>query len=127
MEKVQMDGGAATAQAARKRRPLGKIALIIVGVVLLIFLGRQAGAYVPPFTAWVETLGVWGPIVFIAGYAIAAVAFIPGSVLTLAAGAIFGLLNGIPVRLYCRYPGLVPRVSCFASSCPEGYRTEAGR
>ena len=95
MEKVQMDGGAATAQAARKRRPLGKIALIIVGVVLLIFLGRQAGAYVPPFTAWVETLGVWGPIVFIAGYAIAAVAFIPGSVLTLAAGAIFGLLNGI--------------------------------
>ena len=95
MEKVQMDGGAATAQAARKRRPLGKIALIIVGVVLLIFLGRQAGAYVPPFAAWVETLGVWGPIVFIAGYAIAAVAFIPGSVLTLAAGAIFGLLNGI--------------------------------
>ncbi len=95
MEEVQMDGGAANAQEARKRRPFGKIALIIVGVVLLIFLGRQAGAYIPLFAAWVETLGVWGPLVFIVGYALAAVAFIPGSILTLAAGAIFGLLNGI--------------------------------
>jgi len=32
-----------------------------------------------------------GPVVFIAGYALAAVAFVPGSILTLAAGAIFGL------------------------------------
>ena len=72
-----------------------RVGLITVGVALVIFLGRQGGAYVPHFTAWVETLGVWGPIVFIAGYAIATVAFIPGSVLTLAAGAIFGLLKGI--------------------------------
>src|SRR5262249_39113893 len=39
-------------------------------------------------------LGVWGPVVFIAGYVVAAVAFVPGSVLTLAAGAIFGLAKG---------------------------------
>jgi uncharacterized membrane protein YdjX (TVP38/TMEM64 family) len=42
----------------------------------------------------VEGLGVWGPVVFILGYAVAAVAFIPGSLLTLAAGAIFGLVKG---------------------------------
>ena len=95
MEEGHMSGGASPTQAASKRRLVGKIVLIVIGVALLIFLGRQAGAYVPVFAAWVETLGVWGPLVFIAGYAIAAVAFIPGSVLTLAAGAIFGLLNGI--------------------------------
>ena len=95
METEQRDGGGANTHATSKRRPFGKIALIVVGGVLLIFSGRQAGAYVPVFAAWVETLGVWGPLVFIAGYALATVAFIPGSVLTLAAGAIFGLLNGI--------------------------------
>jgi len=60
----------------------------------LIMLGRQVGAYVPQFALWVNSLGVWGPVVFIVGYAVAAVAFVPGSLLTLAAGAIFGLSTG---------------------------------
>lgn len=76
----------------------GKLVLYIaVGlaiVALLILGGRRAAAYVPQFAAWVQSLGVWGPVVFILGYAVATVAFIPGSVLTLAAGAIFGVLEG---------------------------------
>ncbi|TMA54005.1 MAG: TVP38/TMEM64 family protein [Deltaproteobacteria bacterium] len=48
----------------------------------------------PGFAAAVERSGVWGPIVFVLGYAAATVAFVPGSVLTLAAGAIFGLAKG---------------------------------
>jgi len=57
-------------------------------------VGRLAGGALPRFTAWVNGLGVWGPVVFILGYAAAVVAFVPGSVLTLAAGAIFGLVQG---------------------------------
>lgn len=76
----------------------GKLVLyIVIGLAVvagLILAGRQAGAYVPRFARWVEGLGVWGPVVFILGYAVAAVAFIPGSLLTLAAGAIFGLAKG---------------------------------
>ena len=49
---------------------------------------------IPTFFAWVDGLGAWGPVAFIAGYALAAVAFVPGSLLTLAAGAIFGLGKG---------------------------------
>ncbi len=75
--------------------PLARIALIVVGVAVLIVLGRQAGSYIPQFAQWVNGLGVWGPIVFIIGYAVAAVAFVPGSLLTLAAGAIFGLAQGV--------------------------------
>lgn len=71
-----------------------RILAAIAGLVALIWLGRQLGSYVPQFAAWVESLGVWGPLVFIAGYAIATIAFIPGSLLTLAAGAIFGLVQG---------------------------------
>nr|XP_061804803.1 TVP38/TMEM64 family membrane protein slr0305-like [Nerophis lumbriciformis] len=72
-----------------------KIVLILAAVVGLVLLGRQAGGYVSDFAQWVEGLGVWGPIVFILGYAVATVAFLPGSILTLAAGAIFGLWKGV--------------------------------
>ena len=67
------------------------VALLLLGVVVL---GQQAGAYVPRFASWVESLGWLGPVVFVAGYALAVVAFVPGSVLTLAAGAIFGVAEG---------------------------------
>ncbi|NOT57593.1 MAG: hypothetical protein HOP18_23555, partial [Deltaproteobacteria bacterium] len=72
-----------------------RILLVGAAVVLLVMLGRQAGAYLPQFVAWVESLGVWGPVVFVVGYVVAAVAFVPGSILTLAAGAIFGLGKGV--------------------------------
>jgi uncharacterized membrane protein YdjX (TVP38/TMEM64 family) len=88
----------ADAVAPPQPRSKGKLVLyILIGVAVLaglIFGGRQAGAYVPRFAEWVESLGFWGPVVFILGYALAAVAFIPGSLLTLAAGAIFGLVEG---------------------------------
>jgi len=71
-----------------------KILLALVALALLILIGRRLGAYIPQFAEWVDSLGVWGPLVFIVGYAVATVAFIPGSLLTLAAGAIFGLARG---------------------------------
>ena len=71
-----------------------KLAIVGAGLALLLVVGRNLGGYVPEFAAWVETLGFWGPVAFIAGYAVATVAFIPGSLLTLAAGAVFGLAEG---------------------------------
>lgn len=70
---------------------------VLVGIGLLIalvYLGRSLGDHVPRFAAWVEQLGFWGPVVFILGYTVATVAFIPGSFMTLAAGAVFGLVKG---------------------------------
>jgi uncharacterized membrane protein YdjX (TVP38/TMEM64 family) len=65
-----------------------------VALAALLVIGRRLGSYVPLFAEWVDSLGVWGPLVFIVGYVVATVAFIPGSLLTLAAGAIFGLASG---------------------------------
>ncbi len=42
----------------------------------------------------IEHLGVWGPIAFIATYNFATILFIPGSVLTLGGGVLFGLWWG---------------------------------
>ncbi len=43
---------------------------------------------------WIGGLGAWGPIIFICAYIIACVAFIPASILTLGAGAVFGVVHG---------------------------------
>jgi len=42
----------------------------------------------------IRSLGIWGPVLLSVIYILAAVLFLPGSVLTLGAGAIFGLLTG---------------------------------
>ena len=96
---MDLDSPVAPAPGGRRvRRGRRRAALVAVAAVaavaLLVWLGRQGGAQVPRFAAWVEGLGVWGPLAFVAGYAVAAVALVPGSLLTLAAGAIFGLARG---------------------------------
>ena len=75
--------------------PIARILFGLVTIVLLVSIGRQVGGRLPQFAQWVDGLGIWGPVVFVAGYAGATVAFVPGSVLTLAAGAIFGLVRGV--------------------------------
>ena len=76
----------------------GRLILRIVGgmaiLVALWFLARQAGDLVPVFVERVESLGFWAPLAFVVGYAVATVAFIPGSLLTLAGGALFGIVQG---------------------------------
>ena len=43
---------------------------------------------------WIGKLGPWGPVIFVGLYVVATVLFIPGSVLTLGAGALFGVVLG---------------------------------
>jgi uncharacterized membrane protein YdjX (TVP38/TMEM64 family) len=43
---------------------------------------------------WVGQLGAWGPVIFIGLYLVATVLFVPGSALTLGAGALFGVAWG---------------------------------
>ena len=88
------DSAPTPARASRGRGFYLRLAVGLALVAILVMLGRSAGAYVPRFASWVEGLGALGPIVFVLGYAVAVVAFVPGSVLTLASGAIFGLVEG---------------------------------
>ena len=43
---------------------------------------------------WIGNLGPWGPVIFVGLYVVATVLFLPGSVLTLGAGAVFGVALG---------------------------------
>jgi uncharacterized membrane protein YdjX (TVP38/TMEM64 family) len=49
------------------------------------------------FLEWVQGIGPWGAVLFAAAYVPAAVLFVPGSVLTLGAGFVFGVVQGTVV------------------------------
>lgn len=70
------------------------LAAIVAGLFLVMSVlpMQESGQR---FESWVTSLGVWGPAAFILVYIVATVLMIPGSALTLAAGAIFGLWVGL--------------------------------
>ena len=84
-----------TAANREKPLPIGRVLFGVAAIIALVALGRTFGVFLDRFVEWVDGLGALGPIAFILGYIGSTVAFIPGSVLTLAAGAIFGLGEGV--------------------------------
>jgi len=70
--------------------------LAVIVVVLLGFwaLGRLSGPWIERFALWASGLGAWAPLAFIAGYALATVAGLPGVLFTLVAGVLFGVTEG---------------------------------
>lgn len=63
-------------------------------VIVLFAGGRELAGVIPGLVRHVESLGTVGLVLFVVGYAIATVAFVPGSLLTMAAGAVFGIFKG---------------------------------
>lgn len=82
-----------TTEAVWKRRR--RLLLVGAGLVVLFALGRAFGRRLPEFAAWVEGLGWWGPIGYLAVFTVATVALVPSVALTLVAGPIFGLGRGL--------------------------------
>lgn len=78
-----------------RRRWIQRGALAVLLIVAVLFVARLAGAYVHDFVVWVDGLGAIAPVLFVLGYAVGTVAFAPGSILTLAAGAVFGIGQGL--------------------------------
>lgn len=78
------------------RRLLLRLALLAI-IATGIALGLVYREHFSPdrIEAWVGALGIWAPLVFIGIYLVAPVLFVPGSPLTIAAGALFGPVWGI--------------------------------
>ena len=81
-------------QAPRPRTSWLRLALGVGAAALLVWLGTRLGGHLPTLVARVAALGPWGAAAFVVGYAVAVVAFVPASLLTLAAGAVFGVVRG---------------------------------
>ncbi len=83
---------------ASRPAPAGRGRTALVAVIVLAavaaFTVLPVGDLLRGALNWVAQLGPWGPVLFIGLYVAATVLFLPGSVLTLGAGAVFGVVWG---------------------------------
>ncbi|PYI80176.1 MAG: hypothetical protein DME26_22080 [Verrucomicrobia bacterium] len=70
---------------------MGLVVLVGLGVAVKYF---NAPAILKQALDWIKNLGGWAPIIFIAVYVVACVLLLPGWILTLGAGAVFGVIRG---------------------------------
>ncbi len=101
-QNVRNDGAVVQAMTAstaveRSGRPWVKPVLLGLALVAMLVAANVfgLGARLENLRTWILELGGWGPVVFIALYAVAVVAAVPASVLTIAAGAMFGSVLGV--------------------------------
>lgn len=72
---------------------------LVVALVLLMILARvfNVGDRLGELREWIHSLGIFGPLVYVVIYAAAVVLAIPGSVITVVAGILFGSVLGVAV------------------------------
>ncbi|HXI14292.1 MAG TPA: TVP38/TMEM64 family protein [Thermoanaerobaculia bacterium] len=88
-------GDATTSAPAKRRFPLKiVIALVVLVGIIILFRTLPVAQWFEQFQAYIRGVGPIGYVIYALVYAACCVLFIPASVLTLGAGAIFGLVAG---------------------------------
>jgi hypothetical protein len=72
-----------------------KLALLslVVGTLIVVALTSDLRQALQAALVWIEAQEAWGPFAFILFFVLATVLFLPGSILTLGAAALFGRRN----------------------------------
>lgn len=97
---MEREAGQSPQSGAAGRRALVVrivVALIVIGALVVAFRLLPVTEWLTRFQSYVEGLGAIGYVVYALAYAACCVFFVPASVLTLGAGAIFGVLKGSAV------------------------------
>lgn len=87
------------ASSAPPRKSIWRPIILLVVVISLMVLARvfNLGGRLGELREWILSLGALGPLVYILIYIAAVVLAIPGSVITIMAGVLFGSVLGIAV------------------------------
>lgn len=93
MGQVQPIAGSESRASGRSAWKLATVLLIVAGLVAAVVLLPVKGTILGVLE-WTQGLGVWGPIVVAAFYIAACVLLVPGSLVTLGAGVLFGVVVG---------------------------------
>jgi len=76
----------------------GRIFLVLVAIgvaiALVALLGKWFGAELPRFEHWIQSLGWWGPAVYLAAFMVLTLFQLPEFLLAIAGGVAFGLWEG---------------------------------
>ena len=70
------------------------VALLVIAAIVIAYRFLPVSEWLRHFQTYVRGLGAIGYVVYVIVYAICVVAFVPASILTLGAGAIFGFIGG---------------------------------
>src|SRR3990172_1860923 len=81
-----------------RRWLLVAVALLVAGVAAAVW-GFSLGLSADALAGWIDGLGIWAPIGFVALYAVATVALVPGGIFDLVGGALFGPFLGSALNL----------------------------
>ncbi len=97
---------------AEQRRFNFKLIALGVALVGLTALAKilDLGARLGMLSDWIESLGIFGPVAFSALYITAVIAMIPGSAISVAAGALFGSVWG---SVYVSISSTIGAALCF--------------
>ena len=82
-----------------RRWLLVAVALLIVAGAAVTVWGFSLGLSAENLADWIAWLGIWAPIGFVALYAVATVALVPGGIFDLVGGALFGPVFGSALDL----------------------------
>lgn len=74
-------------------RPVALVLVVVAVLLLARYMGL--GDRLADLRDWIASLGPLGPVVFVLIYVVAVVAALPGSAITVAAGAMFGSVTGV--------------------------------
>ena len=77
-------------------RGVAKAGIFVAAIAgaFLLFRFLPVAEYVGRFLGQIEALGAWGPVLFGAVYVVATVAMVPGTILTVGSGFVFGVVLG---------------------------------
>jgi len=79
-------------------------------LAVLIVLGWFWGQHIPAVEAFIASLGIWGPVIFITLFIVTMPFFVPNAPFAMAAGALFGIFWG---TVYIVIAGLVAELIIF--------------
>lgn len=97
-----------------ERRQAGWRPIVLIGIVVLLFVAAltlDLGERLLAAERWIEDLGAWAPLAFIAVYVLATVAMVPATGPTLFAGGLFGAFWG---TAWVSVGSTIGAIVCFA-------------
>lgn len=97
-----------------------RLSIGAAALALIVVLGWLWGRHIPAVEAFIASLGIWGPVIFIALFVFTMPFFVPNAPFAMAAGALFGLLWG---TVYIVIAGLVAELLIFSG----GHKLLRGR
>jgi len=82
-------------QGASFRAVLFYAGMGLLLVVAIVVLGGEIGHHIRAIDSWIASLGPWGVLAFIGLFVLATSFFMPETVLSIMAGALFGVMEGL--------------------------------